>query len=80
MSSADDEREENTVESTVLRFSGFISGIFLFFWFLQSMENNQLFLFLAFVGLGMGLHMGFTAWEGFTGVRKRVRKSRERFK
>ena len=70
--------EEDSVESVVLRFAGFIAGIFIFFWFLESMETNQLFLFIAFIGLGLGLHTGFTAWEGFSSLKRKREEAKYR--
>ncbi|KKN78734.1 hypothetical protein LCGC14_0348010 [marine sediment metagenome] len=80
MSEESETEDENSVESVVLRFAGFIAGLFIFLHFLQRMETNQLFLFLAFIGLGLGLHVGFTAWQGFGAVRKKRDEAKERYK
>lgn len=80
MNPTDAEEDENTVESVILRFSGFIAGIFLFFWFLTSMETSQLFLFLAFIGLMLGLGSGFTAWEGYASIQRAREKTRSLYR
>lgn len=74
------ENDTNVVEAVAVRFAGFLAGVFIFFYFLVESEGNQLYLFLSFIGLGLGLYLGFTAWKEI-GLLKKVRDDeREKFR
>ena len=73
-----DQEPQELGEGIAIRFAGFIAGFFIFLYFLQESEGNQLFLFLSFIGLSLGIFTGFSAWSDIQTYRKRRDRERHR--